>query len=136
MKAVKRPENTVRIVSAYPCNRNGERPPLSEYINRYPENAEEIREVFPGLAMIEDFAPEEGESQSDDFDQAADTGPAPAHLGDFRIIREVGRGGMGIVYEAEQASLGRRVALKVLPKRMLLDPKQKKRFQREAKAAT
>src|SRR5262249_49325098 len=56
-------------------------------------------------------------------------------LGDFRIIREVGKGGMGIVYEAEQVSLGRHVALKVLPKKMLLDGKQKRRFEREAKSA-
>src|SRR5262249_57860897 len=56
-------------------------------------------------------------------------------LGDYRIIREVGKGGMGIVYEAEQVSLGRHIALKVLPRKMLLDAKQKRRFEREAKAA-
>jgi WD40 repeat protein/serine/threonine protein kinase len=56
-------------------------------------------------------------------------------LGDFRIIREVGHGGMGIVYEAEQLSLGRHVALKVLPNRMMLDAAQKRRFEREARAA-
>src|SRR5262245_14939834 len=56
-------------------------------------------------------------------------------LGDYRIIREVGKGGMGVVYEAEQVSLGRHVALKVLPGKALLDAKQKRRFEREAKAA-
>jgi WD40 repeat protein/serine/threonine protein kinase len=56
-------------------------------------------------------------------------------LGDFRIVRELGRGGMGIVYEAEQLSLGRRVALKILPFAALLDPRQLQRFQNEARAA-
>ena len=56
-------------------------------------------------------------------------------LGDFRLLREVGRGGMGIVYEAEQESLGRRVALKVLRSHRLHDPKILIRFHREAKAA-
>jgi WD40 repeat protein len=53
----------------------------------------------------------------------------------FRIIREVGRGGMGIVYEAEQESLGRRVALKILPDDRLADPQQVRRFEREARSA-
>ena len=56
-------------------------------------------------------------------------------LGDFRLIREVGRGGMGIVYEAEQVSLGRQVALKVLPFAATMDPRQLQRFQNEARAA-
>lgn len=56
-------------------------------------------------------------------------------LGDFRILRELGRGGMGIVYEAEQISLGRRVALKVLPFAAMLDKQQLARFKNEARAA-
>ena len=58
-----------------------------------------------------------------------------ASLGEYRIVREIGRGGMGVVYEAEQLSLGRRVAIKVLPAHSLFDPRQLGRFQREAKAA-
>jgi serine/threonine protein kinase len=56
-------------------------------------------------------------------------------LGDFRILREVGRGGMGIVYEAEQLSLGRRIALKALPFAFTLDARQLQRFKNEARAA-
>jgi WD40 repeat protein len=56
-------------------------------------------------------------------------------LGDFRLVREIGRGGMGIVYEAEQISLRRRVALKVLPFAAALDARQIQRFQVEAQAA-
>ena len=59
----------------------------------------------------------------------------PVLVGDYRIIREVGRGGMGIVYEAEQVSLGRRVALKVLPRQFLHGPGAMDRFRRESRAA-
>ena len=59
----------------------------------------------------------------------------PESLGDYRILREIGRGGMGVVYEAEQVSLGRHVALKVLATSALLDPRHIERFHREAKAA-
>jgi serine/threonine protein kinase len=59
----------------------------------------------------------------------------PRRLGDFTLVRELGRGGMGVVYEAEQISLRRRVALKVLPQAALLDPLRRQRFQHEAQAA-
>ena len=56
-------------------------------------------------------------------------------LGDFELLREIGRGGMGIVYEARQVSLNRRVALKVLPPGLGLTGHAIQRFQREAQAA-
>jgi serine/threonine protein kinase/WD40 repeat protein len=67
-------------------------------------------------------------------DRAGEVRPGGS-LGDFRLLREVGRGGMGVVYEAEQLSLGRKVALKVLPFAAVLDPRQLQRFKNEAHAA-
>jgi serine/threonine protein kinase/predicted Zn-dependent protease len=116
--------------------RQGQRPSLKEYIDRHPALADEIREVFPAMAMMEKVALAE-ESLAGDPTGAA-PGPKAGHpeqLGDFRILREIGRGGMGVVYEAEQLSLGRHVALKVLPLQPVGDAKQKRRFEREAKAA-
>ena len=66
---------------------------------------------------------------------ASDPPPAIGQLGDFRLLREVGRGGMGVVYEAEQISLRRRVALKVLPFAAAIDARQLQRFKNEALAA-
>ncbi len=74
-------------------------------------------------------------SSSDPNHGEADSMRPPAQLGDYRLLNEVGRGGMGIVYEAEQVSLGRRVALKVLPFAAAIDPRQRQRFQVEAQAA-
>ncbi len=59
----------------------------------------------------------------------------PRWLGEFEIVREIGRGGMGVVYEARQSSLDRLVAVKVLPPRWVQDPRQVTRFQNEARAA-
>jgi serine/threonine protein kinase len=112
--------------------RKGERPPLSEYIKRHPDLAAEIREFFPAMVEMEQVKEERLA-----LSEPVATGPLPPleRLGDFRIIREIGRGGMGVVYEAEQVSLGRHVALKVLPRQLLIDSRTKRRFEREAKAA-
>lgn len=61
--------------------------------------------------------------------------PPPKVLGDFRLIRELGRGGMGTVFEADQISMGRRVALKVLPFAALVHEKSLQRFRNEVRAA-
>src|SRR2546425_880727 len=76
--------------------RKGERPPLSEYISRHPELATEIRDLFPGLVLMEGVRPEAGEATGA-FGAAVTSaeGKRPERLGDYRILREVGRGGMG-----------------------------------------
>src|SRR5215468_5584008 len=111
--------------------RRGERPPLSEYTQRYPEHAAQIRDLFPALVMMEQIAPD---SQSEMLRLSGRLplqrpGEHPERIGDYRILREIGRGGMGIVYEAEQISLGRHVALKVLPQSVLPNPRQRQRFE-------
>jgi serine/threonine protein kinase/WD40 repeat protein len=115
--------------------RHGERPALSEYTDRFPDLAEEIRELFPALVAMEQFG-DDVQSRSDHAaGQSSRASPMPEQLGDYRIVREIGRGGMGIVYEAVQQSLGRRVALKVLSHDRPLGPVQLIRFEREARAA-
>ncbi len=112
--------------------RGGERPALAEYIAAHPELAGEIRDLFPTLVMIEELTP----SNSGSLASSCAGFSAQPHLslGDYRILREIGRGGMGVVYEAEQFSLGRRVALKVL-RQTAADAAGRQRFHREARAA-
>jgi serine/threonine protein kinase len=116
--------------------RRGENPTLTEYVARYPALADEIRDLFPALLMLEDL---EADSEAASGWRAAVDGESsaarPRRLGDYQILRELGRGGMGVVYEAEQESLGRRVALKVLSAGARLHPQQVRRFAREVKVA-
>jgi hypothetical protein len=113
--------------------RAGERPSVEEYATLHPQLADQIRELLPALVMVEQDLSIDAEPGQSAASRAAPD--APRHLGDFRIVREIGRGGMGVVYEAEQISLGRRVALKVLPGHALGDRQSRERFRREAKSA-
>jgi serine/threonine protein kinase/WD40 repeat protein/tetratricopeptide (TPR) repeat protein len=114
--------------------RRGERPALTEYTDRYPELAEQIRDLFPALVVMEEFGSVAGQPPGSHGRGIPDDCKIPRQLGEYRILREVGRGGMGIVYEAVQESLGRHVALKVLPITGLIRPTHQERFEREAKA--
>jgi hypothetical protein len=115
-------------------HRRGECPLPLEYAERFPQWADRIHALFPALLLMEHNRPGVSDQSDSSEDAGARTAPLE-QLGDYRIIREVGRGGMGIVYEAEQESLGRHVALKVLPPQMLPNPRQQQRFEREARSA-
>src|SRR5260370_1532102 len=108
----------------------GERPDVEEYAARYPQAAPVLRKVLGALGRLEQSLAGAADPRG-----TMPEGPVTGVLGDFRILREVGRGGMGVVYEAEQISLGRRVALKVLPFAAAMDAKQLQRFKNEAQAA-
>ena len=112
-------------------HRQGEKPDLEALCEEYPELADDIRELLPSVLLMEDVKPDLTTGGSHD---AAST-TAPRQIGEYRIVGEIARGGMGIVYEAEQQSLGRRVALKVLPHHIASSASSVERFQREARAA-
>src|SRR6516165_186937 len=112
----------------------GTAPPREEFLARYPSLAEDLDACLAALRFIGRAA----EGPRSVVAGALEVEPpeqSPGQLGDFRIVREVGRGGMGVVYEAEQISLGRRVALKVLPFAGTMDPRHLQRFHNEARAA-
>jgi tetratricopeptide (TPR) repeat protein len=106
----------------------GNPPDRDALLAKHPELAEELEAALLGVDFVYSAAPRLAP------DEHADTLPGRS-LGDYRLLRELGRGGMAVVYEAEQISLGRRVALKVLPFAAVLDPKQLQRFKNEALAA-
>jgi serine/threonine protein kinase len=123
----------------------GQTPDRRELLARHPEFADELREFFAGRDQLEILAaPLRAAAGLSAARRAPSTEPKSegkgateelGQIGDFRLLREVGRGGMGVVYEAEQLSLNRRVALKVLPFAAALDPRQLQRFKHEAQAA-
>lgn len=103
----------------------GRQPDQAAYLAAYPALADALRGVFKTLDFIETTSKSLDATRLERGQQ----------LGDFRIVREVARGGMGVVYEAYQTSLNRRVALKVLPMGALLSPNAAERFAREAATA-
>ncbi len=114
----------------HPCSRD-------EFLAQNADISAALEQCLSGLELIHHAAAQlaSGPPPSSASDPTTGLLPPYARLGDYRILREVGRGGMGVVYEAEQVSLGRRVALKVLPFSAAIDPKQRQRFQIEAQAA-
>ena len=96
----------------------GKTPDRAQLLADHPELARELADCLAGIEFV--------------HQAAKPTAGIPAQLGDFRILAELGRGGMGVVYEAEQLSLKRHVALKVLRFGVPADADVMQRFQREA----
>jgi serine/threonine protein kinase len=135
----------------------GQAPDRRQFLARYPEFAAELGEFFSlrdqidrlaapvrdaalagvagGAGPSSNAAPETAVRVTPHAPGTAAGAAELGYVGEFHLRREVGRGGMGVVYEAHQTSLNRRVALKVLPFAAALDPKQLQRFQHEAQAA-
>jgi tRNA A-37 threonylcarbamoyl transferase component Bud32 len=111
----------------------GARPDRRDFLLRHSDIAGDLGECLDGLEMLHEAA----SGLRTPAGMVAKPPPLPSDgtLGDFHLIRELGRGGMGVVYEAVQISLGRRVALKVLPFAATLDARQLQRFENEARAA-
>ena len=106
----------------------GEQVSIEELATRYPDIADDIRRTFPAMEIV-------GQTNPRAISDEVFHPPVNKQLGDFRILHELGRGGMGVVYEAEQLSVGRRVALKVLPFAPLADARSLQRFRNEVRAA-
>src|SRR5579871_4421520 len=109
---------------------------LEELVRANPEHEARLRRLLGTVAALADLrrpAPTTADLLVGRLRSCSDR--EGTVFGDFRLEREIGRGGMGVVYEAEQLSLHRRVALKVLPLAATLDPRQLQRFHNEAQAA-
>ena len=112
----------------------GRAPDRIAYLAAHPDIADTLATCLESLSLVHNVAPRL-RLKPGAHPTAESLVGIPAALGDFRVIREIGRGGMGVVYEAEQLSLGRRVALKVLPFASALDATRLQRFKNEAQAA-
>lgn len=110
--------------------RKGRQPSIDEYANRYPELATEFRELVSLVASLEEW---KSQKEIDSVRENLPTKMAIEQMGPYRVLRELGRGGMGVVFAAEDLRTRRRVAIKMLPWKHVSDlDHRKSRFQREA----
>jgi WD40 repeat protein/serine/threonine protein kinase len=112
----------------------GDRIDLADYAQA-PDDLKRLRKVLPALEVLVLAGQANHQATSPNAASDHDEPLSGRQLGDYRIVRELGRGGMGVVYEAEQLSMGRRVALKVLPFAALVQDKTLHRFRNEVRAA-
>ena len=115
--------------------RRGDSPSISGYVDSHPDHADELRDELSSIGMIEQLAKRREQDRQLRRSKPKRSFADPEQLGDYRIVRRIGHGGMGIVYEAVHESLDRRVALKLLPPHLSDSPRHVERFTREARAA-
>jgi len=128
------PEILEKIVDDFTKRiRAGEHPAIAEYQEKFPELKDEVEDLLASVAMIEQLKPSSTTPTRDR--RSLDEVSSLKKIGDYKIVGELGRGGMGIVFEAIHESLGRRVAIKVMPTPLLNKAKYIERFGREAQAA-
>lgn len=130
-----RAERLAAVLDAYmrELEAGGIPPDVESLVTQHPDLADELRSYIDSLKLLHQMTA--GLRPMPTRAESPPSGMSPKRLGDYDIVREIGRGGMGIVYEARQLSLNRQVALKVLPFAAMLDEKQIARFRNEAQAA-
>ncbi|MBL8850335.1 MAG: serine/threonine protein kinase [Planctomycetaceae bacterium] len=116
--------------------RNGQQPDVESLINRHPELAAELRALWATASVLDGLnLGEELESVATSDTSSPARRDLPRRMGDYELINELGRGGMGVVYRARQLSLGRTVAVKMILRGELASPTEIGRFRAEAEAA-
>ncbi|QDV07102.1 Serine/threonine-protein kinase PrkC [Planctomycetes bacterium Poly30] len=115
------------ITDYFDAQREGRAPSVEDFVAAHPEHEHALRAVLPGASLLDQIG-----KRAEDASPMARSGD---RLGEYKLLGVLGRGGMGVVYEAVQETLGRPVALKVLPASRVVDRKSRERFMREAQAA-
>lgn len=115
------------ITEYFDLQREGRAPAPNDFIASHPEHEHALRVVLPGASLLDQLG-----KRAEDATPFSRSGE---RLGEYKLLGILGRGGMGVVYEAVQEALDRPVALKVLPASRVIDRKSRERFMREAQAA-